>query len=160
MNFVNEDSITDAVIALEEEHYQDIVIQRCQDEQPVIMSYIFSESFDILNDTEKQYLLGMFLIVYESLIRSNTNLRTATEQQIGDAEEANWEVLSNAKGDFHDRLNAFFDDTKQEDLLAFAEDMLSDDESDEEAIPVEKEVRELIFVGIKSIIDALEQANP
>ncbi len=160
MNFVNEDHITDAVIALEEERYQDEVISKCEKEQPVIMAYIFSESFDILSDSEKHYLLGIFLIVYDSISRANTNLNSVTEKQIGDAEEANWEVLSEGKGKLREKLNPFFEQTAQEDLLAFTEDMLSEADDDEEELPVDKEARELLFVGIKSIIDALEQANP
>ena len=51
-----------------------------------------------------------------------------------------------------DRMTVFFDDSDQEDLLAFVEDALVED--DEDSV-VTKEGREPIFVALKTVIDII-----
>jgi hypothetical protein len=50
---------------------------------------------------------------------------------------------------FQHKADVFFKDYPQEDLLAFVEDALADDEDSE----VTKEGREPMFVALKTIID-------
>jgi hypothetical protein len=71
------------------------------------------------------------------------------------ADEANWERLDKVTDKrFRDRMTPFFKGYKQEDLLAFVEDSLTEDEEDTENV-VTKEGREPMFVALKSVIDAL-----
>jgi len=56
---------------------------------------------------------------------------------------------------FRERLDEFFEETKQEDLLAFIEDALLDDEES----PVSKEGREPMFVTLKAVIDTIDKLN-
>ena len=51
---------------------------------------------------------------------------------------------------FRDRLNVFFEKTSQEDLLAFIEDSLLEEEEE----LVTKVGREPMFIALKSIIDS------
>ena len=60
---------------------------------------------------------------------------------------------SNAKN-FRDRLNEFFEGSDQEDLLAFAEEAVLEDEDDPESI-VTKEGKEPIFIALKTMVDVL-----
>jgi hypothetical protein len=69
------------------------------------------------------------------------------------AEEKNWELLESITAKrFRDRLDVFFKDNKQTDLLAFVEDMLLDEEDE----LLTKEGREPMFVILKSIIDCFD----
>ena len=52
---------------------------------------------------------------------------------------------------FRDRMDIFFENYSQEDLLAFVEDNLVEDEDS----LVTKEGREPMFVALKSVIDIL-----
>ncbi|HMN89044.1 MAG TPA: hypothetical protein PKE68_03425 [Saprospiraceae bacterium] len=52
----------------------------------------------------------------------------------------------------NDRLNVFFDQYLQEDLLAFIEEALADDDDDP---IVTKEAREGMFVVLKTLTDCL-----
>ena len=68
------------------------------------------------------------------------------------AEEDNWEIFNASKtNNFRDSLNLFFEDYKEEDLLAFIEDMLTLEENDE-ITPIG---REPIFVFCKSFVDVV-----
>ena len=53
-----------------------------------------------------------------------------------------------------EKLDVFFDEYEQEELLALAEEAILEDEDDPEGI-VTKEGRELIFVALKTVIDVL-----
>ncbi|MFT5382917.1 MAG: hypothetical protein ACI81W_000313, partial [Saprospiraceae bacterium] len=67
-----------------------------------------------------------------------------------------WEKLSeNQSKGFRDKLDVFFENTSQEDLLAFVEDALVQDEEDDMISP---EGREYVFITLKTIIDCLDQA--
>jgi len=75
-----------------------------------------------------------------------------TEEALSIAEETNWGKMQEVSAKkFRERLDVFFSSTSQEDLLAFIEDALLDEE---EGI-LSKEGREPIFIILKSIIDAL-----
>ena len=85
----------------------------------------------------------------------NGPLGAVSEDEIGQAEEANYALLESSKAsDFRDRLNAFFDGTDQEDLLAFAEEAVLEEEDEAEAL-VTKEGREPIFIALKTLVDVL-----
>lgn len=77
-----------------------------------------------------------------------------TEEKLGEAEEKNWELMNEVTAKrFRDRLDRFFEQYPQEDLLAFIEDALADDEDGESIVSPES--REPIFIALKSMIDGL-----
>ena len=49
----------------------------------------------------------------------------------------------------------FFENTQQEDLLAFIEDSLTPGEDDDEEFPVTEEGAEAMFVMLKTVVDVL-----
>lgn len=120
--------------------------------QPVLFGYLFSENFSLFTDHERDFLLFLVVVVYGAASRVNGDQPPIQAEPLSLAEERNWEMLQKATGKgFHERLDVFFQDHPQEDLLAFAEDSLSDVEDGY----VTKEGREAIFVSVKSVIDAL-----
>lgn len=157
MEFVSE-NIIDAVIEelenLPDEQYEQRM-EAFAEAQPVLVAWLFSDNFDLLNDDEKGYLQYLALIAWLSVLKVNGAGEPVSEEQIGLAEEKNYELLevSTAKK-FRDRLNVFFENTPQEDMLAFAEEAVLEDEDDPEAL-VTKEGREPIFVALKTLVDVL-----
>ena len=108
-----------------------------------------------MNEDEKGYLQYLSLIAWRSIVSVNSDVEAVSEDQIGEAEEANYAVLEASKAqDFRDRLNEFFEGSDQEDLLAFAEEAVLEDEDDPESL-VSKEAREPIFIAVKTLVDAL-----
>jgi hypothetical protein len=157
MKFVSE-KIIDAVIEeledLPDEQYEQRM-EAFAEAQPMLFAWLFSDNFELLNEDEKGYLQYLALIAWLSITKVNGPGEPVSEEQIGEAEEKNYQVLeaSTAKK-FRDRLNPFFENTPQEDLLAFAEDAVLEDEDDPESL-VTKEGREPIFVAIKTLVDVL-----
>jgi hypothetical protein len=84
------------------------------------------------------------------VVKAAKKVPVVTALRIDQAEEDNWALLEPVKSKrFSDKADVFFKNYPQEDLLAFVEDMLTDDENTE----VTKEGREPMFVALKTIID-------
>lgn len=161
MKFVPADTI-DAIIEeleqLNDNQYEEHM-EAFATAQPVIVAYLFDDdNFHLLTDDEKGFLQYLSLIAWIAMVKVNGDVPAVGEDAIGEAEENNYALLeaSTAKK-FRDRLNAFFDGHPQEDLLAFAEEAVLEDEDDPEAL-VTKEGREPIFIALKTVIDVLSIA--
>lgn len=136
----------------------DEIIAELKEEQPAILGYLFSESFLILTQEEKEYLLYLALVIWESCDEVLEGVMEMSPEELEEIEEANWTELNQAVGNsFRQKLDGFFTDYPQEDLLAFVEDSLVISEEGEgaEEFEVTKEGREPIFVALKTIIDCL-----
>ena len=156
MKFISENLVEQAAELLNasEESYERAV-EEMEEEQPVLLSYFFTEDFQVFTQSEKEYLFYLMLVVWKAVSLGGESIPAITEQQLSQAEDSNWEQMQGVKAKgFHERLNVFFDNYPQEDLLAFVEDALSDEE-DDDAILVTKEGREALFVSLKSVIDCL-----
>ncbi len=120
--------------------------------QPVVMAYLLSENFYLLTEQEKDMLLYFVLVIHRAYMKANAGEEpeAVSEDELGAAEEANWARLEGTSAKkFRERLDVFFADTPQEDILAFFEDVLLDDEEE----MITKAGREYIFVAAKSVVD-------
>lgn len=153
MSFVSENIIDEVIESLEEGEENALkAIKQLREAQPIIAAYLFSESFSAFTKAEKDYLLYLCLVIWLASKRVIKNIPQISEAQLGEQEESNWQLLQSASArSFRDKLDIFFQDYSQEDLLAFVEDAISDDE---EGV-VSPEGREPLFIALKTIIDCL-----
>lgn len=160
MQFISEDIIEAAVQNLESsEEILEVAIQDMQQKQPVLLGYFFSENFDAFTQAEKEYLLYLLIVIWKSVNEIVDTLPQIEEEQISALEEANWDTFLDSKSkDFRSRLDAFFENYLQEDLLAFVEDALVEDDEDEEAF-ITDEGRPALFISLKTVIDCLNQVG-
>lgn len=150
MPFISEDTINKVVEDIELSTEEQIAFFNHR--QPMLLAYLTGMQFDLLNEQEKDYFLYLAWILHQSIAQKVETVKVATEEQIGAAEEQNWEMMEKTtKGDFRKRLDPFFEKAKQEDLIAFIEDGLVAEEEDF-ITPVG---RELMFVGLKTVVDVL-----
>jgi hypothetical protein len=158
MQFIDENTIDEIAVQLgTSESSRAAAVNALRVEQPVLLAYLFSENFDAFLDREREYLLFLVLVIMESAkAKTKEPLPAITEDILGEVEESNWSTIQTVSAKrFRERLDVFFDNTHQEDLLAFVEDALIDEEDG----LLSKEGREPIFIVLKSIIDALERAQ-
>lgn len=154
--FISESIIHEIAETMDDVHIEPLV-DDFADAQPAILAYIFSEDMEALSENEREYLLGITIIIWKAIEKVAGEIEEASSKEIEDAEEHNWELLeSSPDRRFRDRLNVFFKDYKQEDLLAFAEDALVEDDDS----PVTSEGREPMMVALKSVIDVLTANLP
>jgi len=151
--FIGEDIIDGVTEALSDnEKYYDETVAEMQGKQPILFSYLLSESFKLLTKEESDFLFYLAVVVWKSADEQVQELPILMSDNIEEIEEKNWAILNESKArQFRDKLDAFFEKYPQEDLLAFVEDALVDDEDSF----VTKEGRELLFIGLKTTIDSL-----
>ena len=154
-----EDMIDEVLLRYEghgEEEYAE-QLEAFSETQPIIFAYLMSDNFKILTQAEREFQLYLALIVWETIEDNGTEpLPIVEEDAIGAQEEVNWELLSASSAKmFKAKLDVFFDQTKQEDLLAYVEDALIVDAEDRKHSIVTKEGREVIFITLKTIVDLL-----
>lgn len=129
------------------------------EKQPALMGYLISDDFDILNEDEQSFLLFLGLTIWLAVERFAPGQPEVSDEKVSEMEEHNWEMMNNMqKVPFEDRLDAFYDDTPQEELLAFIEDALlpdEDEEDDDELEVISKEGMEPVFVALKTVLDSL-----
>ena len=145
------DEVTEELSASEKafEHAVELINQQ----QPTLLSYLFSESFEAFTQAERAYLLFLAAVLWKSIFRVWGPQDPITDSDLSLAEDRNWGLLQSVKAKgFRERMNVFFDDlAAEEEALAFIEDALLDDEES----PVTSEGREPLFVTLKSIVDCL-----
>ncbi len=153
--FIAEKIIDQVVEKLESADFEK-EIETMGKQQPALMSFVFSEDFDLLTQSERDLMLYMLLVICQSVGEAKgIAIPPLPTKAIEAAEEHNWELLENSKSQkFRDRMTVFFEDTEQEDLLAFVEDTLTEDDEDS-TYNVTKEGREPLFVALKSVIDVI-----
>ncbi len=120
--------------------------------QPIVLGYLFSDNLKLLTDEERNLLLYIVMVIRKSYLKVNDGQepRAINVDDISEAEEKNWSKIEDiSNSDFRTKLDLFFENTPQEDLLAFIEDWLSDDEEE----IVTKAAREYIFITAKTIVD-------
>ena len=125
--------------------------------QPALISYVFSEDFELLTQREREWMLYLMIVILYAIEREKkVTLKSVSKKALEIAEERNLELLDGvSENRFRERMTVFFDDSEQEDLLAFVEDSLVDDEDSF----ITKEGREPMFVALKSVIDVCCEAQ-
>lgn len=155
MQFISESLIDQQANHIGEADDLSPSVERLKTRQPAIFAYLFSEGFNLLTEKEKEYLLFLTLVIFESILQIHPEQKNISDKIIEDLEESNWEILNDSKArSFREKLDPFFEQTNQEDLLAFVEDAVVYDEDE----LITKEGADHIFIGLKTIIDSLERA--
>ncbi|NJN35230.1 MAG: hypothetical protein HC817_14265 [Saprospiraceae bacterium] len=151
--FISEKTIDQVIGQLETSDFER-EIEQFGKAQPALMSYIFSEDFELMTQEERELLLYMMLVVWQAVEKTmGEKIHPLSKMALESAEEANWELLDGVtEKRFRERMTVFFENSAQEDLLAFVEDTLTEDEEDS---IVTKEGREPMFVAMKTVIDVL-----
>lgn len=123
-------------------------IERLATEQPELINYLSNEDTEAFTEEEHDLLIFTALAIYLSVEAERGKPATTTGNRLAAAEEEAYELLSGKKGPFAERLDAVFARSREEELLALAEDMALSEE-------VTGEAREPFFVSLVAVIVGL-----
>ncbi len=115
-----------------------------------VAPYLMSEAFDVLSQVEQKSLVFVCDVIYNAHILSYHQEPHYDMDQMTLAEEKNWQIRESNKN-WDTTKDLFFDNYKEEDLLAFVEDYLSDNED----AKLTEIGSEMIFITAKSYIDSI-----
>lgn len=151
MNFINEERINVIIDELNDDNFEELMIN-FSESQPFLLSFLLSEGFNVLDEDEKSLLFYLAVIIYFSVEREHSDIELVPINLIERTDEENWTIVDQNKfKTLKEIADHFFTDYNQEDLLAFVEDALVEDEEYE----ISNIGRNVIFVSMKSLIDAL-----
>ena len=145
---IKESTIESIVELLESEDLENEV-SKMGEAQPALISFLMQESYEVLKEDEKEYLFYIFLVIYRAFTKSQS-IGIIDGQIIQEMEEQNWEMWESVQSrSIRDRNTLFFRNYEEEDLLAFVEDMVLDDEEEQ----LSKVAQEIGMIAGKTLID-------
>lgn len=153
--FISEEAIERVTLEFSEDETSiEHAIEELETEQPEVFGYFFSENIESFTSSEREYALLLLLTIWRSVKNTGITPHPVSADELEEAEERNWELVQDLPvKSYHDRLDVFFENYPQEDLLAFLEDAFSMEEENDESEIVTKEGREALFMILKSVID-------
>lgn len=153
MKFVSEDTIEQIIARTEDSDVLSTLEKRWHDDYPAITDYFRQESFSLLTEQEVVYLKYILGVLFLSWEETNGEIAKSIQpKHLESLEEANWQKLNATKaGSFRERLDVFFKDHPQEDMLAFVEDSLQEDEDQLVTGPA----RDIVFICATTLLDVI-----
>ena len=130
-------------------------LQAFGEAQPYLVDYLSREDTGAFTEQEQELLFFAVLVIYHAIKEGNKEPELVEGEAISSAEESIFSTLQEQSARaFRERLDVFFEQTEEEDLLAFIEDLLVV----EEESGVTKEGREPLFVLLKTCMEVLLKA--
>ena len=149
---IPESIINDIIDQYQDEQKYLTDLKHLSSEQPDLIAFIDQENYSLLTNDEIALLEYLTLVIYFSSMKIIEKTIQIQGKSLEAAEEDNWNTFNEITAkSFFNKLDSFFKDYPQEDLLALVEDSIQQDE-DNIVTPVG---REIIFVACKSIIDTI-----
>ena len=128
-------------------------VQDLASQQPELMGYLMNEDVEAFMEAERDLLLFAALVIYESVRAEGGGRRAITGKALTEAEERHYELLQQTKGPFRDRVTPFFEQSEEEELLAFIEDLTVSETDGNGALS--QEAREPFFVTLATVVAVL-----
>lgn len=121
----------------------------------MLHSYLMNEQLEMLNEDEYKILWFDGMVIIKCFEEARGYQIEDDEKMIENLESKGWAMLENSKpAGFREKLDVFFENTRQEDLLAFVEDSLADDDE----MTISSAAKEIIFITLYTLIEYLD--NP
>lgn len=115
-------------------------------EEKQFTGYLLGEDFHLLTETEKETMLFIHLVIFRSMRTEEKGIEFDASF-FQELEDKNWESFNEKGKSWSDKMDHIFKSYPEEELLAFAEDMLNDESISDLA-------KELIFITAKTYIES------
>jgi len=145
---IKEATIDETILKMEAEDFQNDFLIHHEE----YWQYVNSDSFKSLSQEAKQLLFFLSSTIYNSCLDLSEELPDFEIEAYQEIEESNWTFREKTKT-WSATKDLYFEDFDEEDLLAFVEDMLAEEESEISDIG-----KEIIFITSKSYIEYLTTA--
>jgi len=151
--YITEEDIDKYLLQLESEQMVSESLAELLQAEPAACAAVFSKDIDVLLEQEKGLLTYIATALWTTVKGEGYTTSELKPEEIETIEEKQFELFQAQKGSFRDRLDIFYKDYPQEDLLALVEDLLESEAEEEDALT--KEGKELIFIKCKTLLEVL-----
>lgn len=150
---IQEELIDQILVKVEAADFQQ-ELDDFKNQYPILFSYLMNDQLASLTEEEFQLLFFDAIVMLKCFESVGKIPGEFDPKALEDKESANWNLMQNTKPiAFQEKLDVFFEETRQEDLLAFIEDSLAEDDE----FAISSAAREIMFICLKSVLDLLDE---
>ena len=127
-------------------------------EQPVILAYLMAVDNDIFNQSEREVLLFLGVVVWQIMLQGNRPLPKVTEKILDKAEADNLKMAEYLRGEteagFEEATRKIIGSYKQPEVLRHVVEAIMEDT--EESSPIREENKGIMLLDLKIVIDCFD----
>ena len=127
-------------------------------EQPIILSYLMTACEDLFNQTERQLLIYMGVVIWKIMSQGEISLKPVTENKLDEMEDNNfsfWETIERENDEFIDSVTAIAARCEQPEVLRYVVEAIMEDM--EYANEIRNENKAMMMLYLKTVIDCFDQ---
>ena len=133
------------------------MVKRMDLEQPVILAYLMAMGSDVLNQSEREVLLYLGIVVWQIMCQMDTPLPKITKETLDKMEDSNMDMLEyleeESDCDFIDTTGKILDNYSQPEVLKYVIEALM--EPDEDCL-IRDESKGIMMIYLKTVIDCFK----
>ncbi|MDZ7290139.1 MAG: hypothetical protein ONB44_01810 [candidate division KSB1 bacterium] len=137
------------------------IIQRMEKEQPEILGFLLGIDYDIFNQDERELLLYLGVVIWQIMMQGRPRPKRVTakrmDQIINRTDQMAEYLMSESEEGFEQTVEMIFKGHNQINVLRYAVEALFEMDDEEEQSGVREEMKGLIFMNLKTVIEALDQ---
>jgi hypothetical protein len=139
-----------------------LLIDRMQKEQPEILAFLMVIDSDILNQDERELQLYLGTVIWQIMRQGTPPPKRVSEEQMTEFIERTEKMAEYLMGDseteFENSVVQIFKDHNQINVLRYGiEALYEENEEDFDYTNVREEMKGLVFMNLKTVIEALDQ---
>lgn len=129
-------------------------------EQPAVVAFLMAAGEDLLNQDEKEFLLYLGVTVWQIMQQGSRPLSEVSEKALEAMVDSNFKMLEYLEGesefDFTDTVATIYSSYNQPEVLRYVLEALFE-EDEEVSENIREEMKGMIFVYLKTIIDSFDK---
>jgi hypothetical protein len=137
------------------------VVERLEKEQPEIMAFLMGVDSDVFNQDERELLFYIGVVVWEMMRQGTPRPKRVGEKRmdkfIDRTDQMAEYLMDESAEDFEAVVTQIFKNHNQINVLRYAVEALFEMEDDAEYTGVREEMKGLIFMNLKTVVEALDQ---
>lgn len=137
------------------------MVKRLEKEQPEILAFLMAADYEVLNQDERELLLYLGITIWEMMRQGTPRPQRIGEKRLDRFIERTDQMAEYLMGespeDFEDVVEKIFKGHNQINVLRYAVEALFEMHDDDENAGVREEMKGLLFMSLKTVVEALDQ---
>lgn len=134
------------------------LVNRMSKEQPVVLAYLMAVDTDIFNQSEREVLLFLGVVVWQIMLQGTRPPPMVTEKILDKAEADNLKMAEYLRGEteagFEEATRKIIGSYKQPEVLRYVVEAIMEDTK--ESSPIREENKGIMLLDLKTVIDCFD----
>jgi len=134
------------------------LVNRMSKEQPVVLAYLMAVDNDIFNQSEREVLLFLGVVVWQIMLQGTRPLPKVTEKILDKAGAGNLKMAGYLQGEtgsgFDEAVRKIIGSYKQPEVLRYVVEAIMEDT--EESSPIREGNKGIMLLDLKTVIDCFD----